>query len=124
MSNQKYAMFRLRSGDYLWLANDGMKLWRIATYTEDGSAIANDDKPLTGKFWGTWLYRRPVGERPRIDADDWSDWEMDECLLTTRRAALAAAKRGSERIQFPPTATTKTVIDTNDAEPNDTENSG
>lgn len=87
VSRRKYALTRIAAGDYLLLANDGKTVWRLATYTEDGSAIGNRDKPLTGTFWGTWLY---TGRDAVIDPGEWNDFEMRECLLRSRRDAIAS----------------------------------
>lgn len=88
--DRRYALVRLAKGDYLLLSNDGKTLWRISTYTEDGSAVTDDGRVLAGTFWGTWRYRRAVQGGQPISADDWSDFEMDDCLLKTRKEAIRA----------------------------------
>ena len=89
---RKYALQRVKAGDYLLLSNDGRTLWRIARYTEDGSATTQDGRELRGEFWGTWLYERPAEKFAGVtnDGSDWDGFTMDSCLLRTRAKAIAA----------------------------------
>lgn len=84
----KYALTHIRAGDYLLLSDDGATLWRIATYTEDGSAIENGtNRALTGKFWGTWKYTKPL--TGTVDTESFDGFEMDGCLFKSRAEAIA-----------------------------------
>lgn len=82
---RRYALTKIRPGDYLVPANDGETLYRLSTYTEDGSV-----EGLVGTFWGVWRYkgRRPLDALGLEDLEDWNEWEMVEMLLRTRRQAL------------------------------------
>ena len=84
---RKFAMRRLKAGDYLLPSNDGRTIWRIATYHEDGSAQRNDGTAVTGTFWGVWRY---VG-RGTVDPDEWNDFDMFDGSLKSRAEAVETA---------------------------------
>ena len=95
MIERKHALVRVKAGDYLLLSNDKRTLWRIAKYEEDGSATYLDapGKPITGERWGLWRYRKPLVDATNvtIDPQEWDDFEMDECMLRSRREAIEDA---------------------------------
>lgn len=97
MSERKYAMTRLRKGDYLLPSNDRATLWRIATYTEDGSASDSDGTVIRGTFWMVYKYRRPIpqtdAERRRFDEDiaSWDGFESEYSMCRSRREAIGWA---------------------------------
>lgn len=88
-AERKYALTRVKAGDYLLLSNDGKTVWRIATYHEDGSAVTSDGRTLAGRFWGTWKYKGRVAAAA-IDPNEWNDFEMYDCLFRSRRDAVDA----------------------------------
>lgn len=99
MSERKYAMTRIRKGDYLWPSNDRSVIWRIRQYTEDGSAEVwtNDGKTrrLLGTYWA--IHRYTGRDHDAIDTEEWSEWETWDSLLKTREQAIEAAMKYSEK---------------------------
>jgi len=91
---RKFTLQRVKQGDYLLLSNDEQVVWRIATYTEDGSACYDDGHRLVGTFWGLW---KRVGRSKEIDADEWSDFEMWDSLLRSRKEAVGSAMAEDRR---------------------------
>jgi hypothetical protein len=89
---RKYAMTRVKTGDYLLPSNDAKTLWRIRTYEEDGLAETMDGRKLTGVFWGLW--RRPF-PRPGalFDLEAWDEWELWAAPLEKRQDAIDEAMR-------------------------------
>lgn len=99
MTERKYALTRVKAGDYLLLSNDGKTVWRIATYAEGGSARKLDNNnrevPITGTFWGLWKY---TGRSlHNINTEEWSDFDMFEGMLLSRREAVNAAMKQAVR---------------------------
>lgn len=94
---RKYALTRIKAGDYLLPSNDGATLFRLATYEEDGSAEyvtrpGAKARPLVGTFWA--VYRRPMPPLDQATADllEWSDaWEWIAGPLDTRQQAIDEA---------------------------------
>jgi hypothetical protein len=74
---RKYQMVRVGAGDYLLPSNDGLTLWRIHRYHENGSLeISVGDgktKKVVGDFWA--CHRMPMP-----DPDDPAKWPGDEEL--------------------------------------------
>lgn len=99
VQERKYAMTRVRAGDYLLPSNDGKTLWRIASYHEDGSAEWQDERgqwhKVVGTFWQTAKYRHGVPRVGLLDEDflDWNEWHTWETNLRTRKEAVEAALR-------------------------------
>jgi hypothetical protein len=91
---RRYALTRVRAGDYLLPSNDGKTIWRIKAYDEDGSAQYQDERgwhPILGHFWAVWRY---VGRSvERLDPDDWTDWEQWDSSYRTRAEAVRCALR-------------------------------
>jgi hypothetical protein len=112
---RKWSMIRLDAGDYLLPSNDRRTLWRVMSYTEDGSAMVDDGRGgirhLTGTWWqiakcrvfdvdvsGGWEESIERLPRDLIDPNMFPDyWDVWESGLRTRRDAVAAALRASER---------------------------
>jgi hypothetical protein len=97
---RKYAMVRIKSGDYIQPSNDATMLWRIYQYTEDGeSEFSSDGKTwhkVKGIFWATAKYDRPfnnAGEWMDYDFLEWQNWLTWETGFKTRKDAVAAALR-------------------------------
>lgn len=93
---RKYALTRIKAGDYLLPSNDGATLFRLATYEEDGSGEFSSDgktwRVLRGTFWA--VYRRPMPALDQATADllEWSDaWEWIAGPLDTRQQAIGEA---------------------------------
>lgn len=100
-----YRLMRLGAGDYLMFDNERRDLWRLSTYTEDGSAVQRDavgkERQITGQFWQASRFTgqldrdsegRVLGIRQPADPDydpleDWDLWASVAALLKTRRAA-------------------------------------
>jgi hypothetical protein len=95
---RKWAMTRIRSGDYLLPSNDARTLWRISEYAEDGSAGNYDGAgrwvPITGRFWQVSKFKGPL---PAVDATlpddflDWDNWETHTTGLLKRKYAVEVA---------------------------------
>lgn len=96
MEARKYAMTKIARGDYLLPSNDGLALWRLTEYAEDGSAEVSADgkewKPLTGTFWQTAKYRDPLPSSGDLPDDflEWDRWETWETGLLKRKYAVEA----------------------------------
>lgn len=95
-NERKYALTRISAGDYILPSNDAQTLWRIHSYTEDGSAsfIRDDgtEQTLRGTYWATAKFRKPVS-LVWDDFLDWEHWETWETTLRTRADAIRAALR-------------------------------
>jgi hypothetical protein len=89
-TTRKYAMTRVGTGDYLMPANDAQALWRLARYTEDGSATLDDGTPVLGEFWGVWRWRGTMHDL--IDLE-WYEWDMWAQGFRTRAEAEREALR-------------------------------
>jgi hypothetical protein len=91
---RKYVMVKLSAGDWLLVSNDGLTIWRLYAYLEDGSLESYDGKPVKGRFWAA--ARRPLGAfdaevAARGDYLAWDKWDTWAALLPTRAEAIAAA---------------------------------
>lgn len=86
---RKYALTRLRAGDYLCPSNDGRTLWRFSAY-EDGS-----DHGLIGVSYRRrtfWMARRtpmPAGGMVDREEVEYLPWREVGCSLPSRQAAIA-----------------------------------
>lgn len=104
-AERTYALVRLSSGDYVLPSNDGLVLWRIYSYEEDGSAswIVNDSEgrerevPIKGTFWACARWHQDgkpgvpkldVIDESFLDHDNWRDWATTQ---RTRREAIEEA---------------------------------
>lgn len=99
---QKYALTRIRAGDYLVPSNDGQQLWRLNSYYEDGSAsfvdIAGKETPIKGTFWRALRFNGTVEEAEALLAGadpeallEWDRWIESHSLLSARKEALTYA---------------------------------
>lgn len=83
MSDRKYPLSKIASGDYLLPSNDGRRLWRIL--------YAQDDE--TGASW--MIMRWLGGPIPSIVTErellDWALWESWDFGYRTRREAIEKA---------------------------------
>lgn len=82
---RKYALTKIKRGDYLLPSNDGKTIWRLCTY-EDGVEQGLDHD--LGTVWGVWKWE---GSGDTIDPQDWDRWGMYESSLATRAEAIEAA---------------------------------
>lgn len=96
---RKYALTRVRRGDYLLPSNDGRTLWRIYSYEEDGSGEwCRDGKwvKITGTYWGLMKYD-PYGpvDFAKLPDDflEWDRWSSHGSLYETRQDAINDALR-------------------------------
>jgi len=90
MSERRYALTKVRSGDYLCLSNDGTRLWRFMTY-EDGSAFGLDVDYVRRTFWRVqYADMAEITEVHARDADilDPMYWVDEQVHLPTRQAAI------------------------------------
>ena len=86
VTERKYALTRIKAGDYLLPSNDEKTLWRIAAY-EDGPSHGVEEWPRDEEFWGLWRF----DSSPRAITDDdldWNRWQMIEGYFSTRREAV------------------------------------
>lgn len=99
VAERRYAMIRVRAGDYLLPSNDTQTLWRITSYAEDGTLVHvlpdGSERVVLGTFWQTakcnrrdWL---DLNDYDMLDWDHWDHWAMG---FRTRRAAVEDALRG------------------------------
>ncbi len=84
---RKYALTKIKRGDYLLPSNDGRTIWRLCAY-EDGPSTGITDWPGDVTFWGVWKW---TGAGDTVDPQDWEPWEMMESMLPTRAEAVRAA---------------------------------
>ena len=92
---RKYALTKLKPGDYLLPSNDGKTIWRIARYTE-GPSTGIDSWPRDREVWGIWKWA--ATERlPYVDTRRWDAWEMVDSMYHTRAQAIAVALYGTKR---------------------------
>jgi len=82
VTERRYVMTKVGSGDYLLPSNDGLTIWRIA----------RDE----GEGWSLWRWSGET--RPGVpigDPYDWSKWELREQGHDSRRNAVDAAMRAA-----------------------------
>lgn len=95
MAERRYALIRVEPGVYLLPSNDARTLWRIAAYTEDGSAYRERKngtrQPIVGRYWAAAC--RPFPTEVEIDVLEWwgEGWMTVATLCPTRRAAIDEA---------------------------------
>lgn len=90
-AERKYALRRLKAGDYLLIGNDDVTLWRISKYV-DGPSSGLEDWPRDREVWGLRKWETPIvlGETA-IEVDNWDRWEFWEGSFATRQKAIDAA---------------------------------
>lgn len=81
MIERKYTLTKVRAGDYLLPANDGISLWRIM--------YAQDDE--LGVSWQIYIWWDKIRPGVSADPDDWAQWEFWEDGHTTRAEAIQRA---------------------------------
>ena len=90
---RKYALKRIKAGDYLLVGNDDKTLWRIRTY-EDGPSHGLDSMPRDREFWGVWKSLDGFEIGKGIDLDAWDRWDAwDLSMYGKREEAIQAALR-------------------------------
>ena len=91
---RKYALSKVKPGDYVFPSNDGQTVLRVAKY-EDGPSHGLVDFDNDREFWGVWRWAEPFtgAKGGYIDVEDWNRWEFCEGMLTTRAEAIDAALR-------------------------------
>lgn len=93
---RKYALTKIRYGDYLLPSNDGCTIWRITSYT-DGPSFGLDPDVFPTDFhrWRLAKWDRPVDPHRggQVDVDDDLHWEHVEDDFRTRRDAIKEAMR-------------------------------
>lgn len=88
---RKFALRRIKAGDYLLFSNDAKTLWRIRKYTE-GPSSGLDDWPRDREVWGMWKWETPIvmGETA-VEIENWDRWEFFEGMCDTRSEAVDRA---------------------------------
>lgn len=91
---RRYALIKIKAGDYLLPANDGKTLWRVKTY-EDGPSHGLMDMERDQMFWGVWRWEgNPiVGTIDVEEIVEIDRWRMVATHHRTRRQAIDAALR-------------------------------
>ncbi len=90
---RKYALMKVRAGDYLLPDNDGKTIWRLARY-EDGPSFGWRDIPRDEFFWGVW--RWDGSGAPEVEG--WLNWACCAIGLATRAEAIQHALSWKERL--------------------------
>lgn len=83
-AERKYALTKVKPGDYLLPSNDAKMIWRIARYT-DGPTTGLMDWSRDREVWGVWRWE---GEPTYVDTGSWNRWEMVLGPLFTRAEAI------------------------------------
>ena len=99
---RKYALIKIKPGDYFLPSNDGRTLWRITSY-EDGPS-SGLDWPRDRTLWQLWRWEGDpalfeAGDLATIELaiEDWDRWATEESSLETRRDAIRQAHKPSQR---------------------------
>jgi len=97
---RKYALTRVRAGNYLFPSNDDRWLWWIYSYTEYGTLSyevgPNEYRTITGRFWA--CARRPMPKPDAVMDDDFFysyEWAYWDGLFKTRKEAIDAAMKAT-----------------------------
>jgi hypothetical protein len=91
---RKYALTKVKAGDYVFPANDLQVVWRIVRY-EDGPSHGIDDWPKDREVWGLWKWIGPVGAGSVVELENWDRWTLVASTLDTRQAAIDHALKGA-----------------------------
>ena len=77
---RKYALRRIKAGDYIFFGNDQTTLWRVHTY-EDGPS-----------FWAIRRWETPIVlGQTAIEIENWDRWEFVEGFYDKRQGAIDGA---------------------------------
>jgi hypothetical protein len=90
MTTRRYALTKVRSGDYLCLSNDGTRLWRFTLY-QDGSDLGLDVDYKLRTFWRVqYSHMSEITEVQSRQGDilDPMYWFDRQVNLPTRQAAI------------------------------------
>jgi hypothetical protein len=90
MTTRRYALTKVRSGDYLCLSNDGTRLWRFTLY-QDGSDFGLDVDYKRRTLWRVqFADMAEITEVQSRDGDilDPMYWADEQVHLPTRQAAI------------------------------------
>lgn len=89
---RRYALIRVRAGDYLCPSNDGLTLWRFSAY-EDGADYGLVVAYGSRRFWKASRTPMPDSGRGRglldLDALDDLPWIESHAWIPSRKAAVA-----------------------------------
>ena len=92
---RRFALRKLRAGDWLLPSNDGKTLYRLIAVTE-GPSSGIDAWRRDRTVWEVWRWPRPLPVRD-VRTDSMDGWQEVEIMLRTRREAIARALRGGAR---------------------------
>lgn len=79
MTDRKYALTKVRTGDYLLPSNDGKTLWRITRLAS----------PTEG--WDLYRWLGKVAPGNYADPDDWAQWDYFEGAWPSREDLIDVA---------------------------------
>lgn len=86
---RKYALTKIKPGDYLLPSNDALAVYRIARYTE-GPSSGIEDRTRDREVWGYWRW---TGVGRYVDTGSWDRWDMIDGMYDTRAEAIDQALR-------------------------------
>lgn len=84
---RKYALSKIKAGDYLLPSNDAQIIWRLRSY-EDGPSHGIEDWPRDITLWGAWRWRGNVDALDTIDFEDADQWAHEGDGFTSRAGAI------------------------------------
>lgn len=94
MTERKYALTKIKRGDYLLPSNDAKTVWRLATYRDSTlSAVGTTGGRLNERdWWGVWKWTGPLDAVDIGDAAwDNGQWQSWDTLLETQAQAIESA---------------------------------
>jgi hypothetical protein len=90
-AERRYALRKVRAGDYLLLTDRRQALWRVQRY-EDGPSYGLDDWPRDRTFWRVLRWSGQLTSAMRrldsYEVDDLDRWHETDCMLGTRCEAI------------------------------------
>lgn len=96
---RKYALRRVKAGDYIFFSNDQQTLLRVARY-EDGPSHGIKDWPKDRMFWGVWKWETPIVlGQTAIELANWDRWQFFDGFNDTRQEAIDSALRCTQPTQ-------------------------
>lgn len=95
MTERRYALRKLETGDYVLPSNDLSILWRICAVDEPTTA---SDLTSMERLWDLYRWRHPApiveeDVAESIIEDDWTEWECVGSGFPTRAYAIEEAMK-------------------------------
>lgn len=97
---RKYAMTRVKAGDYILPDNDGETIWRLHKYEEDETVTWADGRPVSGIWWRV-LKWTPTRDGV-LDPDDWDRFDEYGHGFRKREEAIQYALAYKKRVALAP----------------------